>query len=731
MILVLGGIGYYYLGGYAEIVDRLHAEAKEIVSHSTESDFIPSQTVSVYDADGNLISQKRGSKEADYVRFEDIPSDYVMATISIEDKKFYSHNGVDFRGILRAVKAMVLNGEPTQGASTITMQLAKLIYMDSGRDWQYKIKQMFIAIELEKIYSKNKIMEFYLNNMYFANGYYGIQSACYGYFNAELSDLDISQIAFLISVPNSPTYYDPLVNFDNTLKRRNTILASLRDDGKLTQEEYEAAVAEEIDLNLPEKKTGLWNNYVDTYVYYCATRALMKANGFEFQSYFDSEESEKEYWEKYDEQFAMYQKQLFTSGYSIYTSIDMKKQKALQNSIDEALAGYTETNDEGVYDMQSSGVCIDNDTGMVAAIVGGRSQDFSAYTYNRAYQSHRQPGSSIKPLLIYTPSFEAGYTKDSVVVDQYWEDGPKNAGEYYWGEVTIQFAVAHSLNTVAWKLYEELTPQVGLEYLKKMNFSAIKEEDYVLATSLGGFTRGVSALEMASGYATIENDGFYREPTCIRQLVDQEENTIYSYSPEEILIYGETSSRMMTEVLKTVFEEGGTGAGLSLDNDMPCAGKTGTTNDKKDGWFVGYTRYYTTAIWVGCDMPKQVEELSGSTYPGHIWQSFMNQIHGGLAPLDFLPYAQLSDEFLETLETETEETESEEELDEGRYEDIPGGEIPDEETPNEENPDEEAPDEEAPDEETPNEENPDEEAPDEETPDEEMPDEEIPDEENR
>ena len=651
MLLVLGALGYYFFGGYASQIADFQKEAKQLVASSDEKMFIPSQKSVVYDAKGNMISERSGEKDAEYIMYEDIPASFISAIISIEDKKFYKHNGVDYKAVVRAAKAMVVNGEITQGGSTITMQLAKLIFMETGtKTWQYKAKQMFIAMELEKRYTKSQIMEFYLNNIYFANGYYGIESASHGYFDCEPKELDISQVAFLLAIPNSPTYYDPLVNPEHTLKRRDLILKNMWEDGKLTDDAYYAAKAENIVLKHAKRSSMVWNNYVDTYVYRCATTAFMEQRGFEFQNYFDSEEEELAYDALYDELYADCQKELYTGGYSIYTSIDMNIQQELQDSIDTALADFADTTDEGIYDLQGAAVCIDNSTGYVVAIVGGRSQEYSTYTLNRAYQSYRQPGSAIKPLLIYAPSFERGYTLDSLVEDEEIEDGPHNAGNVYYGEVTLQTAIAKSINTVAWKLYEELTPEVGLQYLKNMNFSQIMPEDYGLATALGGFTRGVSPLEMAAGYATLANDGIYRDPTCIKTILDSDQNIVYASQQLPAVIYSETAARMTTTALESVMEEG-TGKKNKLV-DMPCAGKTGTTNSNKDGWFVGYTRYYTTSVWVGCDLPKTVDNLKGSTYPGSIWNTFMTNIHEGFASMDFLPYAQLSDEFREAQEAQ-------------------------------------------------------------------------------
>lgn len=680
MILVLACFGYYYFGGYSDEVQQLKREAVQEVADSDESLFIPSQTCEIYDTNGELISERKGVKDAQYVKYEDIPTEFVTAIISIEDKKYYSHNGVDFKAVMRVFKARITNGSFTQGGSTITMQLAKLMYMESSKTWQYKVKQMFLAMELEKRYSKEKILEFYLNNIYFANGYYGIDAACHGYFDCELKDLDVSQVAFLCAIPNSPTYYDPVENMENTIERRDLILQNMLDDGKITQEEYYEAVKEEIVLNRPQDVSDdKMNNYVDTYTYYCAIRALMEQEGFTFRYYFDSEEEEKAYDEEYDELYSSCQKKLYSGGYKIYTSIDIEKQNELQKAVDDTLAKFTETNDDGTYQMQAAAVSIDNNSGYVVAIVGGRDQDFSSYTLNRAYQSHRQPGSSIKPLIVYTPQLERGYDPDTIVDDHKFEGGPSNSGGTYAGKVTLRYAVSKSLNTVAWQLYEELTPEVGLQYLKNMNFSAIKDSDYIPATSLGGFTEGVSAVEMASAYAALENDGLFRQPTCVKSIVDSDENIVYASEMTEVAIYDQNAARTMTDMLTSVMDSG-TGRALKLSN-MPCAGKTGTTNDHKDGWFVGYTRYYTTSVWVGCDYPKEISDLSGSTYPGQIWKTYMSAIHEGLTPLEFLPYAKLSDDFT------NQQQEEQEEHDKMREENSGQGE--DEQTPAEDNPDNE------------------------------------------
>lgn len=704
LVLVLTAAAYYFYGGYGKQVEELKQEAVRLVRQSDVDTFKANQTSIVYASDGSVISTLKGEKDSYYVSIEEMPVDAVTAIVSIEDKKFFRHHGIDYRALLRAVKAMVQNGEVKQGGSTITMQLARNIFLSQEKTWQRKVEEMYIATELENKYSKDQILEFYLNNIYFGNGYYGIQSAARGYFDRDVESLSLSQIAFLCAIPNNPTLYDPVTNKDNTVSRRDRILKNMLDDGKISQMDYAQAVAEQITLNRPQALAK--NDYVETYTYYCATRALMEQQGFVFHEDFKTDEEQQAYEDTYSALYSECQKKLYTGGYRIYTSIDLSMQDGLQQSVNDTLSGYTGVNDEGVYELQASAVCIDNDNGYVRAIVGGRSQEFPGYTLNRAYQSFRQPGSAIKPLTVYTPSFEQNYTPDSIVTDEPIEDGPRNANGTYLGEITVRTAVEKSVNTIAWKLYDQLTPDKGLSYLKAMNFSRISPSDYRLATALGGFTNGVSALEMASGFATIENDGYYRTPTCIVKIEDGNGTVLYNSGQNPVLIYKKNAARMMTDVLKGVITNG-TGKGLDL-GDMPCAGKTGTTNDQKDGWFVGYTRYYTTSVWVGYDMPKKLQGLMGNTYPGKIWQSFMNKAHEGLEPLEFLPYARISDDLLQQQESgQPEDNPAEETPEEGAQDgETPGEEIPEDgaqdgETPGEEIPEDGAQDGESPVGETP------------------------------
>lgn len=663
LVLLSAGIAFFYFGGYAAKISKLRKEADHFVANCNEDTFKASQTSIAYDVNGNTLSVLKGEKDSYYVESDDIPSYVKQAIISIEDKKFYDHHGVDYQAIVRAAISYVKNRRITQGASTITQQLVKNVFLSSEQSWQRKLEEIFIATGLEKKFSKSQILEFYLNNIYFGNGYYGIQAASRGYFNKEVGDLSLSQAAFLCAIPNRPTYYDPVVNYGNTMKRRNQILDNMYDDGVISESTYHTAMNETITLERPPDEEH--NNYLETFTFYCATRALMEEDGFQFKYVFSSESAREDYEEEYNAKYEEWNAKLYTGGYRIYTSLNTDTQAQLQAELDETLSPNEETGEDGIYTLQSAAVCIDNTTGMVRAIVGGRSQEnISGYTLNRGFQSYRQPGSTIKPLIVYTPALERGYTAASVINDHPIEDGPKNATGRYYGDVSIRHAVEQSLNTPAWQLFEEMTPEVGLSYIQNMEFSNITEDDMYPAASLGGLTYGVSPLEMAKAYATLQNDGVYRDPSCILKITNALNEVIYKPGQSEAVIYEEQAAREMTDILEGVLVKG-TAAGYALD-DMACAGKTGTTNDNKDGWFCGYTPYYTMAVWVGYDQPQTLEGTVGNKYPVTIWHDFFTELHAELEPKEFVRpnnYNQIHREPVDY--SEEEEVPEEEQTEEG------------------------------------------------------------------
>lgn len=644
---VVGGI-YVYMR-YGRDILNLKAKADAIAAQSDRSDFASAETSLIYYSDGTLMTSLNGVKNVYYLPYSSIPKNAVCAVMAVEDRKFFSHKGYDVYAIIRAAKAYIENeGAIKQGGSTITQQLARMMYLTNEKTVERKITEIFLAADLEKKYSKNDILEFYLNNIYFANGYYGLQAAAKGYFGVTAGDLRLSQTAFLCGIPNSPSNYDPRTHFDKAVERGASVLKQMRDVGYISEEEYQEALSDNIVL-ISEDSTH--NNYEETYTFRCAINALMQLDGFTERYYFEDEEDRQMYNELYYDEYSRVWHNLYSKGYRIYTSINPAKQELLQEAIDEELSDYTEMSNEGVYALQASGVCIDNDTGFVVAIIGGRSTDLSGYTLNRAFQSPRQPGSAIKPLIVYTPAFERGYYPDTEVLDEKFEGGPKNSGGVYSGLIDVRYAVSVSKNTVAWKILGEIGIDTGLAYLKRMNFASIVDSDYYPAAALGGLTYGATALEMTSAYAALAHDGVYRTPTCILRITDSsgtvfvDNSTDYANAVTADIgvrtassqrVYERNAVRMMTDVLTTVMESG-TGRRMNLDG-ITCAGKTGTTNDQKDGWFVGYTSYYTTGIWVGYDMPRQLEELMGNTYPGQIWHNYMKAIHEGFEDETFEPY---------------------------------------------------------------------------------------------
>lgn len=659
-IVVIGGVLIYMK--YGKKLIAMESDAKKIVSKSTMETFRQNETSIVYDANGNIMSKLKGEKDVYYIKYSDIPQVAVDAITSIEDKNFFKHKGYDLKAIIRAGLAYIKNkGVITQGGSTITQQLARNIFLSFEESWQRKAREVFIAIELEKKYTKKEIMEFYLNNIYFANGYYGIQSAALGYFGKGVNSLSLSQITFLLSIPNSPTRYNPYENIEGTLARRDRILDQMVLDGKISEAEASKAKSEEIKLKAPKVEKS---SYALTFALDRAVKALMKSEGFNFRYSFNSDEDRKAYNENYSEVYSSCQTRLYSGGYRIYTSIDPEKQKLLQDTVDNGLSVSSEKSKSGIYSLQGAAVTIDNSSGRVVAIVGGRSQKLKGSTLNRAYQSFRQPGSTIKPLIVYTPAFEQGYTPESLVKDEKIEGGPVNADGVFSGNMTILDALAKSKNTVAWKLFTEISPAIGIGKLLDMGFSAIADTDYYPSAALGGFTKGVNAVEMASAYAAIENGGEFREPTCIMKMTDSSGNDIvadgFYQKGTSKYIYDENACKMMITCMEAVMIKG-TGVGGKLAT-MPCAGKTGTTNDSKDLWFVGFTKYYTTSVWVGYDIPRSLAGLTYTATPLGIWKTYMDSINNGL------PLAKLDDYKITVAPTKEDNKETEEETKEEQEE---------------------------------------------------------------
>lgn len=662
------GIGLY--GEYVPVVEEYYDFAVSVARNSTTEDFRSEQTSYLYDVNGKQMAKLKSDRDVNYVEYKDLPENVVQATIAIEDKRFWEHEGVDWKSTAKALALFLKDSENVvRGGSTLTQQLVKNIYLTSEKSIERKGKEILIALQLEKKYTKEQIVEFYLNNINYANGYYGIGAAAKGYFNKEVGELTLEEAAFLTAIPNNPSYYNPLKNTKNTTRRRNLILKEMWQQGYIEEEAYWHASCSPIHFYEQKKKTY---NYEVSYAIDCTVRVLMERNGFSFQYQFDSMKAYKRYRKKYKKAFQEAKDCLYTGGFAVYTSIDSTIQKKLQESLDKTLKDFRGKED-GVYQMQGAATVVDNQSGYVVAVVGGRSQDFAGVlTLNRAYQSYRQPGSTFKPLAVYTPTFEQGkITPSTLVDDSYFEGGPHNSGNSYDGEITVRRAVERSKNVVAWKLFEELGVKKGLEYVQNMNFKKIVPDDYYLPSALGGLTYGVTTVEMAGGYATLANDGVFREPTCVIRMETAEGNVL-PLTREEKRVYTTEASRTMTNVLQGVAKKG-TANGVKAE-DLPVACKTGTTNEQTNGWFCGYTPYYTVTCYVGKDRNQSVNSLWGNTYPLQVWESVQKFLSKGKKRIEFPK----NETYKDKPKKEKPKEESEKEMEELPEESLPEEALPEE-----------------------------------------------------
>lgn len=635
---VLAGMAFLWAYPYLKQLAQMDDAAQKCVNRSTQETFRNNQNSVVYDGDGNILFTYAGEKDMQYVTIEEIPKALQDAFVIMEDREFYTHRGIDFKAVIRASIENYKAETIVQGASTITQQLARNIFLTQDVNYSRKVEEILISYYLEKKYDKNQILEFYLNNIYFGNGFYGVGAAARGYFGKNVSELTLGECILLASVPNNPSRYDLFEKEDAAVQRAKRILFQMYQAGMVSELDYlvygtgegNPFVTEQqlkATQKLAEGQQTTAEGYVYTYVTNCAIRYLMHANGFSFRYDIPEGEALQQYEEEYDYWYNICQQKLYTGGYQIYTSIQPRAQQKLQEIIDDTLSVHDL--EDGTM-LQGGAVCIDNETGLVVAAVGGRTEECVGYGFNRAYQSYRQPGSSIKPLNVYTPYLCMGHSPYDVVQDVYDPAGPRNAGNAYAGDITLEEAVRDSKNTVAWKIYQELTPVSCTQFLTNMNFKKVYEDRNVQAGALGGFTYGVSPEEMAGGFATLENDGVYRTTTCIQGIITAGGQSISGYAPKTI--YSVDASRIMTGMLQKVVEEG-TGKRAKLSN-MKSAGKTGTTNSNKDAWFVGYTTYYTTSVWVGYDIPRELN-LSNGNMSCDIWREFMEYMHYNLVPREF------------------------------------------------------------------------------------------------
>ncbi|ERI95428.1 transglycosylase [Clostridiales bacterium oral taxon 876 str. F0540] len=648
-VILICGSFLFYFRNQIQAADK---EAYDKLSGINDSTFKRVGPTFIYDKGDNQIA-KLSALDYIYTKYSDIPELAKYAFIATEDKDFLKNKGISIKGMSRALVSYIKNkGKITQGGSTITQQLVKNVLLTQDKTLSRKLTEILISLEFEKKYTKEQILEYYLNNINFSNGAYSIGSAAKIYFNKPLKELNLAEVTFLSAIPNNPTYYNPLKNYNHVIDRQHLMLDNLKSQKYITEEQYKEALNTKVVLNYQAPKTEA-ENYMTSYAIDSAIRALMKNDNFGFKYQFTTDKEKNEYESLYNDTYTEYEKKIRSGGYNIYTSFDVDKQNMLQGSLDSGLAKFKEADQKtGLYKMQGAAVCIDNSTGQVIAAVGGRTQKNTTNYFNRAFQAVRQPGSAIKPVLVYAPAFDSGYTPDSTMVDQYIPNGPKNAENTFFGQVTLRYATELSLNTIAYQLLDKETVKYALPYLFKMNFAHIVPEDSGPILGVGGFTYGVTPVELAGAYSTLARGGEFIEPTCIRKIEGENKDIIYNNPRRRIPIYKEETAYYMTDVLKGVLTKNwATGYGLGLSN-MTAAGKTGTTSSSKDGWFAGYTPYITTVVWTGYDTPTAIADLYGATYPGHIWQSFMNKVSDGLQNKDFDIPSSIKEQLKEKAEKE-------------------------------------------------------------------------------
>lgn len=564
----------------------------------------PAVSSQVFDSQGKLITTLHSDQNRLPIDINKVPKNLQNAFIAAEDNRFYDHIGVDPIGILRAVVTNLTNRGIAQGGSTITQQLAKNAFLSQDQTLKRKIQEAILALELERKYSKKEILEMYMNQIYFGRGAYGIQTAAHTYFGKDVGDLTLAECAMIAGLPKSPNYYSSSVN--EATARKNVVVGQMEKYGYITSSQAEEA--KKASLDIKQKSTS---NTTDETAY--------------FIDYVTQEIAQK-----YGDDA------LYKDGLKIYTTLDTDKQHAAVQAMRHLPE--THTDDQGLTQPQGAIISIDPKTGHILAMVGGRGQD----SFNRASMAVRQPGSAFKPF-VYMTAMEHDMTPDTIMEDKKVEYGgwsPHNADNSYQGRMPLWKALALSVNTVAVQLADKVGPSNVIANAKKLGITTLVEDgspndDNLASAALGGLTKGVTPLEMAAAYGAFANKGVYIKPTAIVKILDRNGNVLEDNSSDvqKTQVISEKTAYEMTSMLEGVITRG-TGTAASIGR--PAAGKTGTTDDNHDAWFIGYTPDIVTAVWVGDDTGSQsLGEIYGGTVPAQIWHDYMASAVSGTSADDF------------------------------------------------------------------------------------------------
>lgn len=577
-----------------------------------------SEATLIYDADGELLT-KLFKENRVYVPLEKMPEDLKNAIVAIEDTKFYVHHGIDFWGIGRAMINNIMKGDLLdQGASTITQQLARNAFLTLDKNYFRKIQEAYLAIQFERLYTKSEILEMYLNEIFLGHSAYGVETASLQYFGKSVEDLTLAESALIAGLPQSPNNYTPLRYPKRAIRRRNVVLDRMYELEYITEAERDQAKNAELNLGTVEEIQDNSAHYFTLYV----RDQLIDRFGASM---------------------------VYNGGLKVHTTLDPKMQKlaeqTINNKIENGFIPSFQSSQSENLQPQLSLVSLDVNNGAVRAMVGGRGTD----QFNRAYQAVRQPGSAFKPFVYSTALIEGDYTTGTIINDLPMlasESGkgdnlsiwPRDYGDRYRGLINLNTALTNSVNVAAVKLIQDVGVKSVINFTERLGISTFTADDglddhYSLA--LGGLNRGVTPIEMASAYSVFANNGIYTEPHAITAVYDKHNNLIYEAQPVSKMVMSEENSYLITSMLKSVVDNG-TGRRAQMNRDV--GGKTGTTNDYTDAWFVGFTSQIATSVWIGEDTNRSMEydvKTVGSGEAAQIWGDYMREAVKDMPVINF------------------------------------------------------------------------------------------------
>lgn len=586
------------------------------------TDMVKNENSIVKDANGNVLETIGDSKYKKYVKFESIPKNVKNAYIAIEDERYYSHGGIDLKRTVGAIGSYVIHfGSSSYGGSTITQQLVKNLTGDSTSSITRKVKEWWKACQLETALTKDEVLEAYLNVIYVGPNIYGIEGGANYYFNKSVNQLTLEECAFLAGINNSPNSYNPFADQDNTekiAKRTKTVLNKMQELGYIDEASCNEAIAN-VDKGLKFKKG---NTQTPDSVYSYHTDALVS-------------EATKDIMKKYNITETFATNYLEMAGLTIYSTENTKIQKETENEFNKSKYSLKSkiNNDTS----QAAMVIMDHKTGQVLACVGGLGKKKESRSLNRATQSIRQTGSSIKPIAVLLPAIDKKIITASTILD----DTEKDFADGYHptdynkalGDVTVRRAVESSQNIPFVEIMEDIKPKTAIKYLEKLGVTTLTKEDNNLTLSLGGLEKGISPLEMAGAYATIANDGVYIEPTFYTKI-EKGNRTVVKSKQKKKRVVSKEVAYVLKQLLKQPVEGSSGTATYCKIAGVDVAAKTGTTDSNFDRWLCGFTPYYTAVTWFGFDQNERIE-FNKKNPAGLIWANVMSRIHTGLKSAAF------------------------------------------------------------------------------------------------